>query len=103
MSSVIRAAGVSVSSESVAVASKVAPTSVGLMRATWERWKKIAHAIGVVQTRVLMIGFFFLFAVPLGLLMRLSGDRLRLKPPSGTNWVPHAHQEQSLETARRQF
>jgi len=76
---------------------------VGPLRATWERWKKIAHAVGVVQTRGLMLLLFALVAVPTGVMMRLSGDRLRLKQPKDGNWVPHEHQDQNIDSARRQF
>ena len=79
------------------------PEPVGFVRTTWERWKKIARAIGVVQTRILMVGFYFAVAFPLGLVMRLAADPLRLKEPSGSNWSPHRHEDASLETARRQF
>jgi len=74
----------------------------GFFRGTWEHWKKIAQAIGVVQTRLLMIGFYFVVVLPTGLLMRLSDDKLHLKRPTGTNWVPHPQVEPSIETARRQ-
>lgn len=79
------------------------PASLGFMRAAWERWKKIARAIGVVQTRIIMVLFYFVLVFPLGLVMRLRGDPLRLRPTSGSNWTPHRQEEQSLETARRQF
>jgi len=80
-----------------------ATASSGLLQATWARWKQIAKAIGVVQTRVLMVIFYFIFVFPLGLLVRRTGDPLHLKAPHGTNWTPHRHEPQSLETARRQF
>ena len=79
------------------------PAPVGFLRSAWERWKKIARAIGVVQTRILMVVFYFLFVLPLGLIMRLRGDPLHLKPPTGTNWTPHREQSANLETARQQF
>ena len=75
----------------------------GFLREVWEHWKKIAQAIGVVQTRLLMIGFYFVAVLPLGLLMRLSDDKLHLRRPKGGNWVPHPIVEPSIETARRQF
>lgn len=76
---------------------------MGPLRATWEHWKQLAHAIGVVQTRGLMFLLFVFVAVPTGVFMRLSGDRLRLKLPKDGNWVPHQHQDQNIEAARRQF
>lgn len=86
-----------------ATAAAATAPAAGLLRATWERWKKVARAIGVVQTQLLMIGFYVVLALPLGLVMRLTTDRLRLRPPEGTNWVPHRQEPQNLETARRQF
>src|SRR5438093_4198056 len=79
------------------------PQPAGFLRATWERWKKIGRAVGVVQTRLLMVVFYFLVVLPLGLIMRLSGDPLRLKPAAGSNWTPHRHEKASLDTARKQF
>jgi hypothetical protein len=76
---------------------------VSLLRSTWERWKQFAHAVGVVQTRGLMLLLYALVAVPTGFFMRLSGDRLRLKHQKDGNWVPHRQEEQSIDTARRQF
>ncbi|MCK6554153.1 hypothetical protein L6Q96_06150 [Candidatus Binatia bacterium] len=77
--------------------------AMGLARATWERWKQIARAIGVVQTRLLMIAFYVVLVLPLGLVMRLVSDRLHLRRPKNGNWLPHRQEPQSLETARRQF
>jgi len=76
---------------------------MGFGRAAWDRWKKIARAVGVVQTRILMVIFYFIFVFPIGLIMRLRGDPLRLKPRTGSNWTPHHQEPASLESARRQF
>jgi len=78
------------------------PTT-GLLRGAWEHWKTIGHAVGVVQTRVLMVIFYFVFVMPLGLVMRLRGDPLHLKPREVSNWSPHDHQERSVDAVRRQF
>ena len=80
-----------------------APSPVGFLRSAWERWKKIARAIGVVQTRILMVVFYFVLVLPLGLVMRMRGDPLHLKAPRGSNWTPHRDEDANLETARRQF
>jgi hypothetical protein len=88
--------------ETPAVATSAAP-AVNFPRAVLEHWKKVAHAVGVVQTRLLMIVFYFIAVLPLGLLMRMSDDKLRLRPPKGSAWVPHKTEEPSLEMARRQF
>ena len=79
------------------------PADVGFVRAAWAHWKKIAHAVGVVQTRVLMVIFYFIAVLPIGLIMRLAGDPLHLKRPTGSNWTVHRHQEPSMDSARQQF
>ena len=76
---------------------------MGFVHTTWDHWKKIARAVGVGQTRVLMVVFSFVLVCPLGLIMRLAGDPLRLKAHTGSNWTPHRHEDPSLDVARRQF
>jgi hypothetical protein len=77
--------------------------SLAFPRAAWTRWKKIARAVGVVQTRILMMCLYFIFVLPVGVVARLSGDPLRLKRRNGSNWTPHQDEEASIESARRQF
>lgn len=62
----------------------------------------MARAVGVVQTRFIMILFYFVMVLPLGLVVRLKEDRLRLRPPSGSLWLPHPETEHTLERARKQ-
>ncbi len=75
----------------------------GLPRAMWNRWTQMARALGVVQTRFLLVGFFLIVVFPTGLFVRATGDRLRLKPPKGSNWTPLDEKKQDLDAARRQF
>jgi hypothetical protein len=74
-----------------------------LPRRALERWKKAAHAIGVVQTRILMLGVYVTLVLPTGLVMRLFEDPLHLRPPGDGNWVPTRREKPTIETARRQF
>lgn len=74
-----------------------------LARRAWEGWKRIAHSIGVFQTRVIMTIFYFLLVLPLGLILRSVRDPLHFKHPEGTNWMPHRQEPHNLETASRQF
>jgi hypothetical protein len=76
---------------------------LSFLRGAWTRWKKIARAIGVVQTRVLMVSVYFIFVLPVGVVMRLKGDPLRLKRPRGSNWAPHHDADPTIDAARRQF
>lgn len=79
------------------------PVKRGFFKGSWHRWTQMAHSIGVVQTRIIMVGFYIVLAMPTGILMRLSGDRLHLKRPKDGNWHPHRDEKQSLQTAKRQF
>jgi hypothetical protein len=64
----------------------------------------LARAIGVVQTRFLLVVFFLVVVLPTGIFVRATGDRLRLKPPKDdSNWVPLEDKKQDLDAARRQF
>jgi len=83
--------------------SLAAPKPIGFIRTAWDHWKKIARAIGVVQTRLLMVLIYFVFVLPLGLIMRIRSDPLHLKPGAGSNWTPHSYEPPSLDSARRQF
>ena len=75
----------------------------GLLRRAWERWKKAAHAIGVVQTRGLMLMIYLVVALPTGLLLRLFRDPLHLRRRADGNWTPSHQPDPNLENARRQF
>jgi len=96
------AAPMRVSTEATA-GSLAAPRPVGFVRSAWDHWKKIARAIGVVQTRLLMVLIYAVLVVPLGLIMRIRSDPLHLKPRTDSNWTPHSYEPPSLDSARRQF
>jgi len=75
----------------------------GFPRRAWERWRKGAHAIGVVQTRFIMFTIYIFAVLPTGVLMRMFRDPLHLRPQKGGNWVPIEPHKPDLESARRQF
>ena len=95
--------------ESALSAAVVIPTPAGaaanrsIFRRIYDRWRRAAHAVGIVQTRVIMMVIYLTVVVPTGVLMRLSRDPLHLLPLTGTNWLPATQTERSVETARRQF
>jgi len=74
-----------------------------LTRRAIERWKKAARAIGVVQTRFIMLVVYLVAVLPLGLVFRIRRDPLRLKQPEGSNWVPCPEDDATLERAHQQF
>jgi len=72
-------------------------------RRVWERWRKAAHAIGVVQTRGIMVIMYVLMVLPMGFLFRLAGDPLHLRPPKNGNWHECRQSPRTIDAARRQF
>jgi hypothetical protein len=76
----------------------------GALRRAWEAWGRFAAAMGSYQTRV-WLGLLFLTAfAPFALLARLSGDRLRLRPPlKGSVWSDWGRADRELDYGERQF
>jgi len=72
-------------------------------RRVWERWRKTAHAIGVVQTRGIMLLVYVLMVLPMGFVFRLTGDPLQLRPPKDGTWRECRHSPRTIDAARRQF
>jgi len=72
-------------------------------RRAWEGWKRVAHAVGVVQTRIVLLILYLVIVLPIGLLVRLFSDPLRLRQPPGTNWIRVPRRSPSLESAQRQY
>ncbi len=90
-------------STTVVIADSEISPQASVWRRAWERWKRIAHAIGVVQTRIIMFLFFIVVVLPVGLILRLLRDPLHFKHPERTNWTPHRQEPHTLESAQRQF
>jgi len=77
--------------------------AMALARRAWEGWKKIAHVIGVWNTRIIMSVLYFIIILPAGLIFRQISDPLRLRQPQNSNWIPLPPQKHNLESARNQF
>jgi hypothetical protein len=80
-----------------------AEAAPGLLKRIWEGWKKVAHVIGVFNTRLIMSVLYFLVVLPTGLIFRLFSDPLHLREPKDSNWEQLPAQHHSLESARQQF
>ena len=80
-----------------------AAPSAALPRRVWDRWRKAAHAVGVVQTRGIMVLMYVLMVLPMGFLFRLTGDPLHLRQPKSGNWHECRQSPRSVDAARRQF
>ena len=68
----------------------------------WTGWKKIAHAIGVFQTRLFLNIFYILLLWPLALVVR-GKDPLKLKfGGRPTGWTERETRDKTLEDLTRQ-
>ncbi len=71
-------------------------------KAAWEVWKRFAHKLGDFQARVLLTVFYAVLVLPLGIVLRLFGDPLRVKRPP-EHWLGSGTQTNDLNRARRQW
>ena len=67
----------------------------------WEGWKKIGHAIGNFQARVLLTLIYGLLILPFGLLVRVFSDSLHTRKRPEL-WFDHPPMSNDLNEARRQ-
>jgi hypothetical protein len=75
-----------------------------VLRWIWEAWKRIAHRIGVFNTKLLLFLFYYFMLGPVSLLMRLfRRDLLDKKAAPGSLYCGAEAQALDLERARRQF
>jgi len=73
-------------------------------RGLWQWWKGVAHKIGDVQARIILIVFYFLIMAPFALVMRFWSDPLRLHSKEPNGWIPRSNTGEPPEKrAREQF
>ena len=77
---------------------------MALLRALWEAWKIVAHAIGKVQARVVFSLLYVVLLGPVAVVVRLVADPLRHRHPAASNWRERAAAaDDPWDGARRQF
>ena len=72
-----------------------------MLKRAWQTWKRIAHAIGNFQARVLLTIFYAVLVFPFGMAARLFFDPLRIKRRP-THWLDHPDDAYNTQWARRQ-
>ena len=65
------------------------------------RWKKIGHAIGNFQARILLTMIYSVLILPFGLAVRFFADSMHMKKRP-EKWFDHPPIPNTLEEARRQ-
>ena len=69
-----------------------------------DAWMKLAHALGWINSRVLLGLLYYGVLTPLGVLMRLFGrDPLRRRKAAASYWVSRARPRQDHEQFERLF
>lgn len=74
-------------------------------RAFHAAWMKLAHALGWVNSRILLGAMFYLVMTPIGWIVRLTGnDPLnRRRPAQETYWIPRQVTRPAPEQFERLF
>jgi hypothetical protein len=72
-----------------------------MLNRAWQTWKRIAHAVGTFQARVLLAVFYLVLVLPFGIAVRLFADPLRIKHPP-TRWLDHPDETHDLSWGKRQ-
>ena len=75
-----------------------------ILRAIWEGWKRLAHRIGVFNTKLLLFLVYYLILGPVSLVMRwFQPDPLAKRIQPGSLYTSIDGSTNDLERARRQF
>jgi len=74
-----------------------------LVRAAWGRWKRIAHAIGTFQARLILALLYAILLPPFALIARRGRDPLQLRAGTTPRWHDRTLPAPGLEQGRRQF
>jgi hypothetical protein len=72
-----------------------------MLKRAWQAWKRIAHAIGNFQARVLLTIFYAVIVFPFGVFARFFSDPLRIKVRP-TQWIVRPDESYDLDWAKRQ-
>jgi hypothetical protein len=71
--------------------------------ALWARWKRIAHAVGTFQARVLLTVLYLVLLPLFTVIARLAGDPLQLRRDARPRWLVRPAAAPGLAEGRRQF
>lgn len=77
-----------------------------MLKALWRQWLVVAHAIGRVNSHIVMMLVYFVFMTPFALALRWFADPLRLRAEPGWQPLPVSTVSPAptaMDIARRQF
>jgi len=73
-----------------------------MLRRLWEGWKRVGRAIGNFQARLMLTIFYIVLIAPLGLLVRVFADPMRIRRPRD-KWLDRDPDGTDLIAAQRQW
>lgn len=73
------------------------------LKSAWNRWKTIAHHVGVFQSRLILTLFYFILILPIGLIFTLAKDELGLKDRKISTWRKKEKQAETVEELKEQY
>ena len=79
---------------------------MSMLKAIWRKWLVVAHAIGRVNSHIIMMLVYFGFMTPFAIALRRFADPLRLRAEPGWQPLPASTGNPpptALDIARRQF
>jgi hypothetical protein len=70
----------------------------------WDAWKELGSYSGNFQARVILTIFYFIIALPFGLITRLTMDPLQMRSrPATSAWSTRQPDPADVPSAQRQF
>ena len=73
-----------------------------ILLSLWQAWKKLAHRLGVFQSKVIL-SVFYLLLVPFGLFFSLFKDLLKMKQVRKSTWEIKSSQSKTLDSLKQQY
>jgi hypothetical protein len=67
----------------------------------WAAWTRVAKIIGNFQARVMLTVLYAVAVMPVGVLVRLLADPLRIKTPPNA-WLDRPAEVEDMQWARKQ-
>jgi len=74
-----------------------------IIKRIWNRWKIIAHHIGIFQSRIILTFFYFVILLPIGIIFGFFKDVLEIKANHSTTWRNKEKQSVTMEQLKEQF
>ncbi|OGD83112.1 hypothetical protein A3A54_02215 [Candidatus Curtissbacteria bacterium RIFCSPLOWO2_01_FULL_39_62] len=80
---------------------------MNLFKRIWKVYKPIAQSVGNFMGQFIMTVFYLIILLPLGILIRLFSDVLKIKKSSlnrqKSNFEKWVHPKQDVDEARKQY